>query len=92
VVVPYSSSNTKSGTAELVSKAVVTDVTDPLNPIAIAGNATLNIVMKDNGEPGNSDLIGISLWSKDGKLLFSSNWSGTKTIQQLLNGGNFSVK
>jgi hypothetical protein len=48
--------------------------------------------MKDNGEPGSADLIGISLWSKDGKLLFSSNWSGTKTVQQLLNGGNLSVK
>jgi hypothetical protein len=92
VVVPFSPSNAKSGTAELVGKATVTDVTDPLNPIALAGNATLNIVMKDNGEPGSADLIGISLWSKDGKLLFSSNWSGTKTVQQLLNGGNLSVK
>jgi hypothetical protein len=92
VAIPFSPSNAKSGTAELIGKATVTDVTDPLNPIAVAGNATLNIVMKDNGEPGSTDLIGISLWSKDGELLFSSNWDGKQTVKQLLNGGNLSIK
>jgi hypothetical protein len=47
--------------------------------------------MKDNGEPGSADLIGVSLWAKNGSLLFSSNWNGVKTIDQMLNGGNLKV-
>jgi squalene-hopene/tetraprenyl-beta-curcumene cyclase len=92
VAIPFGPSNPKSGTAELVGKATITDVTDPLLPITVAGNTTLNVVMKDNGERGSADLIGISLWSKDGKLLFSSNWDGKQTLKQLLNGGNLSIK
>jgi cell wall-associated NlpC family hydrolase len=92
VVVPFSPSNARSGVAELVSKATVIDVTDPLNPVTVAGNAILNVVMKDNGEPGSADLIGISLWSKDGELLFSNNWDGTQTVKVTLDGGNLSVK
>jgi len=92
VAVPYSPSNTNSGTAELITKATVTDVTDPSHPITVAGNTILNIVMKDNGEPGSADLIGISLWSRDGQLLFSSNWDGRQTVKVTLNGGNLSIK
>lgn len=92
VSVPYDPAKPRTGTAELIGKANVTDVTDPLNPIMLTGNATLNIVMKDNGEPGNADLISVSLWSNDGDLLFSSNWNGVQTTQQLLDGGNLNVK
>ena len=92
VSVPYNPAKARAGTAELIGKANITDVTDPLNPISLVGNATLNIVIQDNGEPGNADLISISLWSKDGELLFSSNWDGTHTVEQLLDGGNLSIK
>ena len=92
VALPFSQTNPSSGTAELIGKVNITDVTDSLNPISLAGNATLNLVMKDNGEPGNADLISISLWSRNGELLFSSNWDGVRTILQLLDGGNLSTK
>jgi hypothetical protein len=92
VAVPYSASNPGSGTAELIGKATITDVTNPAAPIAVAGNAKLDVIMKDNGQPGSSDLIGVSLWGSNGKLLFSSNWNGTKTVKQLLGGGNLSIK
>lgn len=92
VTVPYNPLQPRTGTAELIGKANVTDVTDPLNPVAVAGNATLNVVMKDNGEPGSVDLISFSLWSRNGTLLFSSNWDGVRTVPQLLNGGNLNIK
>jgi hypothetical protein len=72
-------------------KANIQDITDPLNPIAIDGNATLQVKMTDMGEPGSSDTISITVWNKSGGLWFSSNWDGTKTIEQLLGSGNLVV-
>ena len=57
----------------------------------MASGALLNVVMKDKGEPGSTDLVGFTLWSKNGALLFSSNWNGVETIQQVLDGGNLAV-
>jgi hypothetical protein len=91
VVQPYDPSDPGSGLAEFYGKANIQDVTDPDNPIDLDGNATLHMTMKDNGEPGSSDTIGITLWSKQGDLLFSSNWNGVQTIEQLLDGGNLQV-
>ena len=49
--------------------------------------------MSDRGEPGSNDTIGIVLYENgSGKLLFSSNWDGTDTIEQLLGGGNLVVR
>jgi hypothetical protein len=90
-VVPYEPNNPDSGTAELNAKARIIDVTDPLNPITMSSGAILDIIMEDNGEPGLTDMIGFTLWSKHGALLFSSNWDGIQTTQQLLDGGNLAV-
>ena len=77
-------------------KANIRDITDPLNPISLDGNATLQVTMTDNG--GDSDSIGITLWDKSGGLWFSSNWqtaSPPKTVEQKLGaspgGGNLVV-
>jgi hypothetical protein len=83
--------NVNEGTAVFNGKANIKDVTDPLNPIAIAGNATLQIVMDDNGEPGAQDTLGITLWKGNGGLWFASKWDGTQTVQQYLDGGNLVV-
>ena len=72
-------------------KANIQDITDPLNPISIDGNATLQVELTDNGEPGSSDTIGITLWNKSGGLWFASNWNGTKTVEQALGGGNLVI-
>jgi hypothetical protein len=77
--------------AQFSAKANLQDITDPINPISIDGNATLTITMTDNGEPGTSDTIGITLLNKSGGLYFSSNWNGTKTVEQVLAGGNLVV-
>lgn len=80
------------GGATFVSKANLTDVTDPDQPEGnpIAGNLTLIVTMTDNGEPGSSDTIGFTLWDGN-ELLFSSHWDGSQTLEQLIDGGNLAV-
>lgn len=79
-------------TATFNGKANIQDITNPVAPISVDGNATLQVQMTDKGEPGRDDTIAITVWNKSGGLLFSSNWSGTKTIEQLLGGGNLQMR
>jgi hypothetical protein len=80
-------------TATFTGKANIQDITNPnAPPISIDGNATLQVTMTDKGEPGSSDSIGVSVWSKSGPLWFSSNWNGPKTLEQTLGGGNLAVR
>jgi len=79
------------GTATYNGKANIRDITNPLSPISVDGNGVFQVTMTDKGEPGTSDSISITLWNKDGGLWFSSNWNGTKTIEQTLGGGNLVV-
>ena len=72
-------------------KANIQDITNPAAPVSIDGNATLQVTLTDNGEPGANDSLGITLWDKNGGLWFSSRWDGTKTIEQTLGGGNVVV-
>jgi hypothetical protein len=82
----------KEKKAEFVYRANLTDVTDPEYPIEIAGNLALHVTMTDMGEPGDQDQIAFSLYKKNNNALwFSSNWSGTKTLEQLIDEGNLVV-
>ncbi len=83
---------TGGGKATFTGKASITDITNPLAPVPVDGNATLQVTMTDNGEPGNTDRIGITVWNKSGGLWFSSNWTGTATAEQVLAGGNVVVR
>ena len=78
--------------ANFTGKASIQDITNPLSPVAVDGNATLQLWMTDNGEPGSMDTLGIQVLNKSGGTWFSSNWSGTKTVEQALGGGNLSVR
>jgi hypothetical protein len=82
---------TTPATATFNGKSSIQDITNPLAPISIDGNATLQVTMTDNGEPGSSDTIAITVWNKIGGMWFSSNWTGTKTMEQTLGGGNLQV-
>lgn len=73
-------------------KANIQDITDPLNPFSIDGNGTLQVKLTDNGEPGKTDTISITIWNKNGGLWFASNWDGTRTLEQVLGGGNLVVR
>jgi hypothetical protein len=72
-------------------KASIQDITDPLLPVSVDGGASLQVVMTDAGEPGSSDKIAITVWNKAGGLWYASNWDGTRTVEQKLDGGNLKV-
>jgi hypothetical protein len=76
--------------ATFVSKANLTDITDPYNPISLGGNLSLVVTLTDMGSPGTFDSIGVTLWKRN-TLWFSSNWTGNKTIEQVLGGGNLVI-
>ena len=73
-------------------KASFADVTDPVLPIAIGGNNTFQMEMTDRGEPGSTDSLSITLWNDAGGLLHSSNWNGTRSIEQTIAAGNLVVR
>jgi hypothetical protein len=77
-------------TATFIAKANLTDVTNPLAPVGLGGGYTLQMSMHDNGEPGASDTISFVL-TDGGTLLFSSNWTGAKTEEKVITGGNLQV-
>ena len=82
-----------TGTATFNGKANIQDITNPnAPPISIDGNATLQVSMTDNGEPGSSDKISVTVFNKQGGVWFTSNWNGTTYVQQTLGGGNLQVR
>jgi hypothetical protein len=83
--------NASTKTATFNGKANIQDITNPLAPLSVDGNATLQVTMTDAGEPGSSDKIAITVWNKAGGLWFASHWNGSKTTEQLLSGGNLKV-
>jgi hypothetical protein len=73
-------------------KANITDITNPLAPVNIGGNMTLQVEMTDRGEPGSTDSYALTVWNDNGGLAYSSNWSGTRSVEQVLAGGNLQVR
>ncbi len=47
-------------TATFKGKANIQDITNPVAPISVDGNATLQVQMTDKGEPGRDDTIAIT--------------------------------
>jgi hypothetical protein len=76
--------------ADLRSKANLSDVTDPANPISVGGGLTLQLTATDRGEPGSGDSLAITLWNGN-TLLFSSDWTGARTQELNLAGGNLVI-
>lgn len=80
------------GTAVFNGKASIQDITDPLIPISVDGNATLQVNLTDRGEPGTNDSVAITIWNKTGGLWFASAWNGTQTVEDTLSSGNAVVR
>jgi hypothetical protein len=78
------------GLADFRSKAVLVDVTDPANPVTVAGNLTLQMTLTDRGDPGTNDSIGVTAWSGN-RLVFSSAWNGARTVEGLIDAGSIVV-
>jgi hypothetical protein len=96
--------NAQSQTANYLAKCNITDITDPANPIAVnpgGGVKFMYVNMVDNGEPGSNDLISFVLVGGSGttpddptvlsNIVYSSNWTGTRTDMMNLTGGNLVV-
>jgi hypothetical protein len=79
--------------AQFNGSANIQDITNPLAPVSVTGNNSLQFNMTDYGSPGSGDTIGITLWNGSGGIWFSTNWVGTPpaTVEQLLGGGNLVV-
>jgi hypothetical protein len=83
-------SSTCWGISTFESKANLSNVTNPASPTSLGGGFKLVVTLTDKGEPGSSDSFSIQL-SSNSQLLFSSNWTGTKTVEKLISGGNLVV-
>lgn len=71
-------------TTTLQSQAEIIDITNSRKPVVIDNAATLQLDM--SGSVVRPSSVGITVWNKKGGLYFSSNWNGTTTVQQALNG------
>jgi hypothetical protein len=79
------------GVATFESKANLTDITNPLAPTGLCSGCPLVVSMTDKGEPGSADTFSVQLKNSSSTLLFSSKWTGTSTVEQILGGGNLVV-
>ncbi|MBC6610420.1 T9SS type A sorting domain-containing protein [Hymenobacter sp. BT507] len=86
------SSTTAGNQGDFNTKANLTDITDPLNIVNIGGNLDLSVQAFESTVTGGAHKIGVTLRSSSGELLFSNNWTGTKTAMQDLKGGKISVR
>ena len=83
-------------TADYAGTGTIQDITNSSNAVTLYTGATLQVTMTDNGEPGTNDTIGFTIWTPAGALWFSSDWNGSKTVEQNLGnghgGGNLQVR
>ena len=79
--------------AQFNGKANIQDITNPVAPFSVSGNNALQFNMTDNGSPGSSDTIGITLSNASGGIWFSTYWVGSPpaSAEQVLGGGNLEV-
>lgn len=75
--------------ATVKGTASIYDVTN--GSTLVASSATFEISITDNGEPGSSDTIAITIRDSTNAVWFSSNWNGVKTVEQMLGAGNIWV-
>jgi hypothetical protein len=88
--------------AMVSTKANLSDVTDPNNPVSLGGAMDLNLDAWDyiNNNDGSLDKIGVTLISGSSappgcaanSLIFSSYWSNGATVPQFIGGGNINIR
>ena len=79
------------GRADIRWTAKLVDLSRPVRPITVVSNLALQVTLTDKGDRrGTGDSIGITLWSGNA-LLFSSKWTGARTLEQPLKMGKISV-
>jgi hypothetical protein len=78
------------GVADLRLKAKLYDISKWWKKSTVASNLSLRVTMTDRGSHGSNDSIGVTLW-QGSKLLFSSKWNGTETVEQNLKSGKVHI-
>jgi len=79
-----------NGYASFEAKCNVQDITNPKNVISVIGGLTLDLTVTDGGQGSSStipDSIGFTVW-RGNELWYSSDWDGSKTIEDILGGGD----
>lgn len=76
--------------ADLRGTATLLDITNPLHPTTVGSGWTLQLTATDRGATGRTDTLGITLWNGN-TLVFSSDWSGNRTQELNLAGGNLVI-
>ncbi|MEV4539608.1 M12 family metallo-peptidase [Asanoa sp. NPDC049518] len=76
--------------ADLRAQATLNDVTGS-SPTLVASGLTLRVAVSDRGSPGSADSFAVTLWNGNA-LLFSSEWTGAKSQELRLAGGNLVVR
>ncbi len=79
------------GLADIRMTAKLVDVTKWWHTSTVASRLSLRVTLTDRGSHGSKDSIGVTLWNGS-KLLFSSNWDGTETVEQTLKSGKVYVR
>jgi hypothetical protein len=89
---------TAPGTASFYVLGSIQDITDPLAPVTVEGNASVQMAMTDFGDPTGAatdpiaDRIGITIRTNFGGVWYSSHSDGKNTLEQNLDGGNLRIK
>lgn len=81
--------------AVISTKANLTRLLPDGTSVSLGGNISLTVtaLQSTTDNTGKSDRIGVQLAGANGSgIYFSSNWSGGKTVEQVLNGGKIQVK
>jgi hypothetical protein len=76
--------------ATIVAKANVFDTETGLT-VPNTNGSTITINLRDRGEPGTTDSISIEVRNGAGQLVYSSNWTGIRTNERMLSGGNIQI-
>jgi hypothetical protein len=79
------------GLADIRMEARLVDVTKWWKTSTVARHLSLRVTLTDRGSHGSKDSIGVTLW-QGSKLLFSSKWNGTETVEQTLKSGKVYVR
>jgi hypothetical protein len=76
--------------ATIIAKANVFDTETGLT-VPNTNGSTITINLRDRGEPGRTDSIAIEVRNGAGQLIYSSNWTGIRTNERMLSGGNIQI-
>jgi hypothetical protein len=81
--------------ASIATKANLSEITDPLNPISLGGNLDLSLIaFESTATTGAQDQIAIQVTSgtTSTTLIFASNWVSSSNAMQTLGGGKIQVR